>query len=348
MAEELDVSIIVPCFNEEGHIGPFLENVRCLVEASALRVEVLLADGMSDDGTRALLSTEQARWPVLKVFDNNRRFAAPGLNLLIGMARGRHVARLDVHARYPDGYLATLATWLDAHPDVGCCGGYLETRPGADTPAARAIALLMSSRFGVGGSEFRTERGRERDVKTVPFGFFRKAALEAAGGYDQALARNEDEELAGRLIARGWRVVIVPDVVSTYFARRNLRELAGMMFQYGLYKPLAGVKAGALLSLRQFVPAALVLAIAGGFGLGLAAHAWWPLGGVLGAYAVFVAAGTGSAYARTAGEGSRWVVTACFGLCLPVAHLSYGAGFLRGLVGLPSLAAGGGRPRVTR
>ena len=89
-------------------------------------------------------------------------------------------------------------------------GGVLETVPADDTPAARAIAIGLSHRFGVGNSYFRTGTRERREVDTVPFGCYRREIFDRIGLFDEELIRNQDDELNFRLIRRGGRVLLPP------------------------------------------------------------------------------------------------------------------------------------------
>jgi hypothetical protein len=148
------------------------------------------------------------------------------------------------------------------------------------------------------------------------------------GLFDEELVRNQDDELNARLLRAGGRILLVPDVVSEYFARGTLRKTARMFYQYGLFKPLAAHKAGAIFTLRQLVPAAFVMSLAL-----TALLAWWsPLmrstaGAVLGLYALALG-GAAVGIAPRAGVRVAAATLAVF----PTLHVSYGVGFLRGLV----------------
>ena len=54
-SEAVCVSVIVPCRNEIRHIHAFLDSV-FRQELGDFEMEVLIADGMSDDGTRLILA----------------------------------------------------------------------------------------------------------------------------------------------------------------------------------------------------------------------------------------------------------------------------------------------------
>src|SRR4029077_20962987 len=80
--------------------------------------------------------------------------------------------------------------------------------------------------------------------------------------FDQEMVRNQDDEFNNRIIRKGGRVMLLPDVVCYYYARGSLRQLGRMYYQYGAFKPLAARKAGGITTLRQLIPAAFVTALA--------------------------------------------------------------------------------------
>jgi glycosyltransferase involved in cell wall biosynthesis len=319
------VSIIIPCRNEEGYIASCLDSIL----ASAYprhRLEILVADGRSTDGTRTILVRYAAMHSSITLLDNPSGTTPAGLNLAIGAASGEIVIRMDAHVLYPGDYIPKLVAALD-ECEADNVGGVLETVPGEDNPTARAIALGLSHRFGVGNSYFRTGVRERREVDTVPFGCYRRETFDRIGMFDEDLIRNQDDEFNFRLISRGGRVVLLPDVVCRYFARRSLTQLARMYYQYGYFKPLVARKVGRVMTVRQLIPSILV----GALGV-FAALAWWVpaarLGLALtaGSYALAVFLCAAAAIPRH-GFGCAAALTVVF----PTLHLSYGSGFLRGI-----------------
>src|SRR5439155_17610781 len=122
--------------------------------------------------------------------------------------------------------------------------------PGDNTPMARAIAVGLSQPFAVGNAYFRIGLSAPRWVDSVPFGCFRREVFDRVGFFDEELVRNEDEEFNLRLVKYGGRILLLPDVVSYYFARRSLSELARTYYQYGYYKPLVAKKASGVVTVR--------------------------------------------------------------------------------------------------
>jgi hypothetical protein len=182
--------------------------------------------------------------------------------------------------------------------------------------------------MGVGNSYFRLGVREARWVDTVPFGCYRRSVFDRIGLFDEDLARNQDDEFNSRLLRAGGRILLVPDVTSEYFARPTLGKLFRTYWQYGLFKPLVARRVGRVTTMRQLVPAlfvcSLLLSAIAAF---LSPVAGW---GLLILVSCYVLAVAGAAAVIARGHGPRVALASC--LVFPALHLSYGAGFLVGLV----------------
>ena len=162
----MKLSVICPIYNEEKYIVPFLDSV-LQQDFSHDDMEVLLVDGMSRDRTRQVISQYIAKYPFLRLLDNPERTAPCAMNVGIKEAKGEVIIRLDAHALYPFNYFSTLVTRLyQLNADnIGCI---LNTDVLNKTPKTLAIREVLSNRFGVGNSSFRTGVTSACEVDTVP------------------------------------------------------------------------------------------------------------------------------------------------------------------------------------
>lgn len=318
------VTIIVPCRNERDAIEAFIGNVRSQAEVPG-GFEVLIADGCSDDGTRELLERIVASDPRFIVIDNPARTVSPGLNMAIRRARGAVVVRMDVHTDYAPDYLRCCLEGL-AKSGAQNVGGPALTR--ASGYFQRANAAAYGSPFAVGGARFH-DGTFEGDVDTVPYGCWRRETLETLGGFDEALVRNQDDELNLRLVRSGGRIWQTPRIRSWYRPRSTPSSLFGQYFQYGYWKVHVIRKHRIPGSWRHLVPAA---AVAAGAAL-LVASAWVPTAGfVLG---ICVLAWLGLAMVAAVATCRRvreWDLLPALPLIFATYHFAYGTGFLLGLV----------------
>lgn len=327
MSDRPRVSLVIPCLNEAEHIGACVESLLA-TDYPLDRLEILVVDGRSDDDTRAIVERIAGRGAPVRLVDNPERITPVALNRGIAQSTGDLVMITGAHCEYPAGYVGTLVDWqIRTGADV--VGGRCESMPGDDTAMARAIAAVLSHPFGVGNSWFRIGASEPRWVDTVPFGCYRRDVFDRYGLFDEELVRNQDDEFNLRILRGGGRLLLVPDVSSRYYTRTSLRNVARMFYQYGLYKPLVAKKLGRVMTARQLAPALLVAGLIGS----LALSPFLAVGRIalLGLVLAYLLADFGA----TLGLRRRGIrATGELLLVFPTVHLSYGAGFLIGIVRL--------------
>jgi len=319
------LSVIMPVRNEGAIIRESLEAVLAQ-DYGQDRMEIFVVDGMSTDDTRGIVLSMQSRFPNITLLDNPRKIVPAGMNIALRRAKGEILVRVDGHCTIARDYVRRCVEHLE-NDGVDGVGGPVHTV--GSTRVARVIALAMSSKFGVGGSAFRTIADRTMLADTVPFPAYTRAIVQKAGTYDEELVRNQDDEYNYRLRKLGAKLLLASDVRSEYYSRSSLRSLWRQYFQYGYWKVRVLQKHPLQMSARQFVPAALVASI-------LAAAALCvllPAAGLLALGAIVTAYAGANVLASllTARGGDRDVLP-LLPLTFAAIHFSYGLGFLRGLV----------------
>lgn len=255
------LSVICPIYNEEKYIVTFLDSV---LQQDFCRddMEVLLVDGMSRDKTRLIISQYIDKYPFLRLLDNPERTAPCAMIVGIKEAKGDIIIRLDAHALYPYNYFTTLVSKLyELNADnIGCV---LNTDVLNKTPKTLAIREVLSNKFGVGNSSFRTGVTSACEVDTVPFGCWRREVFQKYGFYDKRLVRNQDIELNKRIKRGGGHIFIIPDISCTYLARETFKALAKNNYGNGKWNILTVyyTKYFSSLSVRHFIPLAFVLSL---------------------------------------------------------------------------------------
>ncbi len=260
MKSNIKISIICPCYNERAFIGACIDSI-AHQDCGVTNIELLVVDGMSQDGTRDIVTEKAKQYSWLRLVDNPRKIAPVAMNIGINQARGKYIVRVDAHSIYPSNYVSSLVYALDNLAGAQNVGAICRTLPADDSLMARANAITASHPFGVGNSSFRIGADRIKEVDTVPFGCWRKEWLQQIGGFDEELVRNQDDELNARTIEHGGKIYLLPTIIVDYYARRTLAQAWKMFYQYGLYKPLVNQKLQRPATLRQFVPPLFVLGL---------------------------------------------------------------------------------------
>ena len=257
------VSVIVPARDAEATLPRALESV--LTQDYDGAVEVIVADGSETSATEELL---RRRYAQVRVVANPARGIAAGLNRALVAARHPVIARCDARVVLPAGYLARAVATL-MRTGAANVGG--RVHPVGTTVFERAVALATLTPLGAGDARYRIG-GAEGPVDTVFQGVFRRDALEAAGGFDETLLRNEDYELNWRLRERGGTVWFDPALVVDYQPRGTAAALARQYFAYGRWKRVMLARHPRSLRLRQLAAPLLLAGL--GTSAALAVAGW--------------------------------------------------------------------------
>ena len=322
------VSVLLPVLNERRYVWDCMAAL--LAQDGADVLEILVADGGSDDGTQELA---KAAGPPVRVVENLGVTAAAGLNRALAEATGDIVVRADAHTVYGRDYVRSC---VDVLLETGADNVGGPMRPAGTTSFGRAVAAATTSPFGVGPGKFHYSERRE-EADTVYLGCWWRDTLSSLGGFDEDRLQwgAEDHELNFRLTRRGGRIVLDPSIRSWYFPRDTPRRLASQYFNYGLGKASTLSKHRSLPSWRPLAPAALVvtsLALAA-TGRGRSRVA------IPAVHAVFCSVAAWQAGKDPGVAPHR--VFAAFEIC----HWSYGAGFLVGCARALSGRAFTSRPK---
>ena len=250
------VSVIVPCRNERDQVDTSLRSILAQ-ESPTGDFEVIIADGLSDDGTHEVLKELEREDSRLRIIDNPGRIVATGLNSAIRLARGDVIVRMDTHTRYAPDYLRQCVAVLKETGADNVGGPWVAEGQGL---ISQAIAAAFQSPFSVGGA-----RGHkpyyEGPLDTVYLGCWPREIFDRIGRFDEDLVRNQDDEFNLRILKAGGRIWQSPRIRSWYTPRESLRLLFQQQRQYGYWKVRVIQKHKIPASIRHLVPAAFVLSL---------------------------------------------------------------------------------------
>ena len=318
------VSVIMPIRNEADFISKAIESVLNNVYPTD-KFEVLVVDGMSNDGTRQIVEGLAKKDSRVRLIDNLRKTVPYAMNIGLRQIRGELFTRVDGHAEIEPDFIRNSVECLFSKQDAWLVGGYIQTV--SDKYVGKAISAAMQSAVGVGNAMFR--RGdHEGWVDTLAFGTHHKWILDKIGYFDEELVRNQDDDFNMRVIEAGGKIWLAKNIKSTYYSRASLKKLWRQYFQYGFWRIRTIQKHGKPATLRQIVPAMLVLSILALLLLSLVHQAFlWLLFAELIVYALGLMAG-----AVDVGRKSSFKYAFIAPLIFIILHFGYGLGSMWGIV----------------
>jgi glycosyltransferase involved in cell wall biosynthesis len=252
------VSVLIPCRNEAQNIEGCIKNVYDF-EPSEGGFEVIIIDGMSDDGTRDILYRLKEEYNSLSIIDNSRRTVPHAMNLGIAQAQGEYIVRTDVRCIHPKTYLKDLIK-LSEETGADNVGGVLI--PIGETYTQKSIATAYKSPVAMGGA-LRDRGNFVGETDAVYGGCFRRERLLEIGMYDESMVRNQDDELSFRLRKSGGKVIQSGNIKVKYFPRKHFKQLFKQFLQYGYWKVTVLKKHPVQASWRHYAPAMLVSGFSG-------------------------------------------------------------------------------------
>ena len=306
------VSVVIPCRNASGTIAATLDSIAAQDYGGP--VETIVADGSDDDRTARVIRSAH---PQVRVIANPEKIASTALNRAIAASRGDVIVRCDAHAELSPEYIRRALATLE---ETGAANVGGRQVPAGDTLFGRAVGLAMTTALGAGDSRYKTG-GPAGPVDTVYLGVFRRDALEAVGGFDLTLLRNQDYELNWRLRQSGRTVWFDPALWVLYRPRRNLRQLARQYFDYGRWKAAMLLRHPKSVRPRQLAAPALYAGLAFSAALAVAGQPWLA---VVIPLAYLLALAIGSA---AVGIVRRERAALLLPVALATMHLSWGLGF---------------------
>lgn len=319
-AEAPVVSVLIPVLDEEASIPATVAAMRNQDVPGNL--ELLFLDGGSSDRTRVILDQFAREDERVRVLDNPARRVPQALNIGLRAGHGEFVARMDAHTFYPPDYLARGIDRL-RRGDVDWVAG--PQIPRAQGRWSRRVALALGSRLGVGGANFRRLGEHETEADTGFTGVWRRATLEAHGGWDEDWPVNQDSELGARIRAAGGRIVCVPEMAAGYVPRDSVRSLARQYWRYGQYRAKTSGRHPTSMRRSHLVPPALLVTLVAALTPGRLGRPFRT--GVASYAAALLASGLGGL-----GRAEPRSDAAFVPLLLATMHVTWAAGFVVGSI----------------
>lgn len=324
------VSYVMPVYNEAVYIDDAIASV--LAQVYDGDQELVLALGPSTDGTSERVARLAASDARIRVVHNPEMAIPIGLNRAIRAARHDVIVRVDAHTELDPDYTATAVATL-TRTGAASLGGLMVAS--GRSRFQSAVARAYNSRLGLGGGAYHGS-AVEGPAESAYLGIMRRSALVEVGLYDEGLRRGEDWELNFRLRSAGHVVWLDPALRVTYWPRDTWSKLVRQFVATGIWRGELVRRHGGRHPLRYFAPPALVVASAASLVvlvLQVAGVLSGPASIVLGlvhlAPAAYLLLLLGLLVVPSSGRALADRAT--FALVIATMHVSWGAGFLRGV-----------------
>ncbi|MEF8849110.1 MAG: glycosyltransferase [Candidatus Thermoplasmatota archaeon] len=236
----MDFSVVIAVKNEKKYIKDCVKSV--FNQNYKGDYEVIVVDGMSDDGTYEVLKEMQNDFD-LKVYRNKRENAAAGRNIGINKAEGEFVAFIDGDAIASKNWLTQIKKTFEKYEDKNLVGvGGTDRLPEDSSKKARMIGWVMTSPLARGGrfnpSTQHTLEGEEHYAEHIPTCnlCLKKKVFDQVGLFDENFVKGQDLELNYRITNAGFKLIYSPKVEVVHYRKNHIRVFARQIFKWAKAK----------------------------------------------------------------------------------------------------------------
>ena len=253
LIKQPSVSVAIPVCNEANYIEQL---VRDFLQTSYPNlVEILIADGGSNDGTQSIVKRLSAEDSRVRLLNNPQKIQSAGLNIMLRECQGDIFLRADAHSDYAPDYIEKCVEAL-LKSNASNAGG--AQRFVAKSAFQSGVALASKSLLGNGGAKYR-DPNYQGYADTVYLGCFWKECLLALSGYSTWAHPTEDAELNQRLIKQNKQAIYIdPSIKSWYYPRQSLYSLFVQYFKYGMGRCNTSKKHPLKSQLRGLLPSFVI------------------------------------------------------------------------------------------
>jgi GT2 family glycosyltransferase len=317
------VSVIVPCRNEKQYIAECVDAIFASKFSADIQLHVRIVDGRSDDGTLEIIEELQQHYPTLSVVTNEKQLTPFAFNLGIHAMKADYYQIIGARQIISSNYIDLAVKTFQNNPEIWCVGGKVENV--YLNEQAEIIAKAMSTSFGMGLGNFRILE-KSAFVDTVGTPMYPQEVFKKIGFFDEDLVRNQDDDFNFRVTQAGGKIYYCHEISLKYYVRGNLPNLWRQFHQYGYWKVFVNRKHKAVTTMRQLVPPAFVLFLLT-IPFTFLIHRYLGYAALSG-LVMYVGLGMLVALRATDKPKNVFPLWSVF----PVLHLSYGLGYLKGMI----------------
>lgn len=217
------ISIVIPVLNEESFILKCIESLMTQ-DIGPDSFELIIVDGGSTDKTIEIVKQYKAANKNIKLIHNSKKYTPFAFNLGIkhSSESAKYIAFLNSHAEYSKDRLSKSIHFLKSY-NVDAVGGRSIAKSRNNSTLGKAMSLVLRSIFST-GSTFRSESTEIKLADTASGTLYTKEIINKIGLFNERLICSQDIEYNKRLKKIGGKLLYVPELVTYYKSRADLKS----------------------------------------------------------------------------------------------------------------------------
>lgn len=255
------VSFIIVARNAGDKVG---DSLACLLKQDYPHkdIEVILVDGASTDNTKKIFDSycrdySDEFYRVI-VLNNEKKTLPCGWNIALKESRGDIILRIDAHATIPENFISNNVRLIESGETI--VGGQRPSIIEKNSGWQKMLLTAEQSLFGSGMASYRKDTD-DKYVSTLAHAAYSRKVFEKVGGYDERLARTEDNEMHYRMKSAGNKFLLSHSIKSYHHARNKLSNMIRQKFMNGYWIGLTMGICPKCFSVYHFVPFGFVIGI---------------------------------------------------------------------------------------
>ena len=256
----MKVSFIVVAYNAGSKLENLLEDLK-KQDYNHNDIEIILVDSNSSDNTKDIMMKFKEinkTFSKVLVLDNPKKILPCGWNIALEASTGDLILRVDAHSSLPNDFISKNVNRIDMGEKI--VGGHRISIIDENNAWQKTLLIAEKSIFGSGIATYRRKE-REEYVSTLAHAAYSREVFKKVGGYDERLARTEDNEIHYRMKKAGYKFLLDPTIKSYHHARNSLSKMMKQKYLNGYWIGLTMGISPKCFSIYHFVPLVFVLAL---------------------------------------------------------------------------------------
>ncbi len=257
----MKVSFIIIAYNAQSKLNNIFNDL-IKQDYPLNKIEIILVDSNSSDDTKKTLLEFKANnedlFERILVLDNPKKILPCGWNIALKHSSNELILRVDAHSSIPENFFSANVEAQESGEYI--TGGLRTSIIDENNAWQQTLLIAETSLFGSGIAKYRRQSSKGY-VSTLAHACYRRSLFEEVGGYDERLARTEDNEMHYRMKEAGYKFLLDPAIHSYHHVRSSAKAMIKQKYLNGYWIGLTLGISPKCFSLYHFIPLVFVLAL---------------------------------------------------------------------------------------